>query len=121
MRLFLDAHVSGRNIGDRLAEQGHDVRALDREPELEALDDEALLELASEDDRVLVTFDVADIPRILREWGIAGRTHAGVILVYAIDHGEFGLVVRGIKHWLALYPEQQDWRDRSVVLSRDFD
>lgn len=120
MRLFLDAHVSGRNIGERLTESGHDVRALDREPELEALDDDALLELASADERVLVTFNVADFPTILREWGIAGRKHAGVVLVYGIDHSEFGVVVRGIERWLAIHAEQRDWSDRTVVLSRDF-
>ena len=121
MRLFLDAHVSGRNIGDRLADGGHDVRALDREPNLEGLDDNTLLELASADHRVLVTFNVADSPTILREWGISDRSHAGVILVYGIDHSEFGLVVGGVEHWLAAYPEQRDWNDRAVVLSRDFE
>ena len=120
MRLLLDAHVSGRNIGDRLTELGHDVRPLDREPNLEGLADDEVLELASADERVLVTFDVADFPAILREWGIAGRTHAGVILVHGIDHREFGLVVRGIERWRADYPEQQQWRDRAVVFSRAF-
>ena len=120
MRLFLDAHVSGRNIGDRLAGLGHDVRALDREPHLEGLADEEVLALATADGCILVTFDVADFPAILREWGVAGRTHAGVILIHGIDHSEFGPVVRGIERWLAAYPEQQQWRDRAVVLSRAF-
>lgn len=120
MRLFLDAHVSRRNIGDRLAEGGRDVRPLDREPEFEGLDDSGLLELSSTDQRVLVTFNVADFPTILREWGISGRSHAGVILVYGIDHSEFDLVVRGVERWLATYPEQRDWSDRAVVLSRGF-
>ncbi len=118
MRLFLDAHVSGRKIGDRLVEAGHDVRALDREPELEGLDDEALLELAGADGRVLVTFNVADFPAILREWGLSGRHHAGVILVHGVDQSEFALVIRGVERWLAIYPEQRDWSDRAVVLSR---
>jgi Domain of unknown function (DUF5615) len=119
VRLLLDAHVSGRNVGERLVENGHDVRALDREPALEALADEAVLELAAEDDRVLVTFNVADFPAILREWGLAGRSHAGVVLVHGIDHSEFGLVVRGIERWSTSYPAQADWIDRAVVLSRD--
>jgi hypothetical protein len=120
VRLFLDAHVSGRNIGDPLIERGHSVRALDREPELEAIDDGALLELSSADERVLVTLNVADFPTILREWGIEASRHAGVILVHGIDHSEFGLVVRGVERWIAIHPEQQDWSDRVVVLSRDF-
>ena len=117
MRLLLDAHVSGRRIGERLAAKGHDVHALDREPELEALDDDSVLELAATDRRILVTFNVADFPTILREWASAGRTHAGVILVYGIDHSEFALVVRGIERWVETYPE---WSDRAVVVSRDF-
>ena len=120
MRLFLDAHVSGGNVGDRLADSGHDVRALDSEREIEGIDDDELLELASRDERVLVTFNVADFPVILRERASADRPHAGVILVYGIDHSEFGLVVRGIERWLALYAEQGDWSDRTVVLSREF-
>jgi predicted nuclease of predicted toxin-antitoxin system len=121
VRLLLDAHVSGRKMGDRLNESGHDVRALDREPDLEALDDNAVLELASMDQRVLVTFNVADFPTILREWGIAGRPHAGIILAYGIDHSEFDLVVRGVERWLVIHSKPKDWSDRAVVLSRDFD
>lgn len=120
MRLILDAHVSGPILGRRLTGDGHDVRALDQEPDLEGLADEPLLELAAADERVLITFNIADFPGLLREWAGAGRPHAGVILVYGIDHGEFEVVVRGVERWLALYPEQQDWIERSVVVSRAF-
>ena len=50
---------------------------------------------------------------------MADRKHAGVILVYGIDHNEFGVVIRGIERWLAVYREQRDWTERAVVLSRD--
>jgi hypothetical protein len=46
--------------------------------------------------------------------------HAGVILVYGIDHREFQLIVRGIERWLELYPEPERWIDLAVVLDRDF-
>jgi hypothetical protein len=68
---------------------------------------------------VLVTFNVADFPAILREWGVAGRSHAGVVLVHGIDRSEFGLVFRGIERWLVLHPLQREWIDRAVVLSRE--
>ena len=119
MRLLLDAHVSGRSVGRPLTEKGHDVRALDREPQHEGLDDDEVLELAAEDQRILVSHNVADFPEILRDWGTAGRSHAGVILVYGIDHSEFGLVRRGIERWLDRRPNQEDWLDFSAVVDRE--
>jgi nucleoside-diphosphate-sugar epimerase len=119
MRLFLDAHVSGRNVGGPLREQGHDVRALDRELVHEGLDDEEVLAIATEDERILVTHNVADFPEILRDWATAGRSHAGVILVYGIDHSGFSLIRRGIERWLELRPRQEDWLDFSAVVDRE--
>jgi predicted nuclease of predicted toxin-antitoxin system len=120
MRLLLDAHVSGPRVGGPLSDRGHDVRALDQEPEHEGLDDENVLALASEDGRILVTHNVADFPEILREWAGGGRSHAGAILVYGITQSEFGLIVRGIERWLELRPRQEDWLDFSAMLGRQF-
>lgn len=120
MRLLLDAHVSGPRVGHRLEAAGHDARALDREPALEGLDDEQVLMLASEDQRILVTHNIRDFPGILREWMGAQRAHAGVILVYGIDHSEFELIGRGIERWLELYPQAASWIDLAAVLDRDF-
>lgn len=120
MRLLLDAHVSGSSVGGPLSDQGHDVRALDREPGLEGLDDEDVLALGSEDGRILVTHNVTDFPDLLREWASGGRSHAGVILVYGIGHNEFGLIVRGIERWLDLRPRQEEWVDFPAVVSRGF-
>ena len=120
MRLLLDAHVSGPNVGRRLEQNGHDVRALDQEPELEGLDDDQVLALAATEQRILVTHNVADFPRILRDWAAAQRAHAGVILVYGIDHGEFALIARGIERWLELRPAQADWSDFPAILDRQF-
>jgi hypothetical protein len=120
VRLLLDAHVSGPNVGRRLEQNGHDVRALDQEPALEGLDDDEVLALATREQRILVTHNVADFPRILREWAAAQRSHAGVILVYGIDHSEFALIARGIERWLSLRPDQEDWTDFPAILDRRF-
>jgi predicted nuclease of predicted toxin-antitoxin system len=120
VRLLLDAHVSGPKVGRRLGENGHDVRALDQEPALEGLDDDEVLALAAGEERILVTHNIADFPRILRDWAAAQRMHAGVILVYGIDHSEFAVIVRGIERWLERYPEQVDWQDLPAVLDRRF-
>jgi uncharacterized protein DUF5615 len=120
VRLLLDAHVSGPNVGGPLRGKGHDVRALDQEPELEGLEDEDVLALATEDRRILVTHNITDFPEILREWAGGGRSHAGAILIYAIDHSEFQLIVRGIERWLTLRPRQGEWIDFPAVVHRRF-
>jgi hypothetical protein len=120
VRLLLDAHVSGHNVGGRLEKEGHDVRALDREPALEGLDDDEVLALAASERRILVTHNIADFPRILRDWAADGRSHAGAILVYGIDHSEFALIVRGIERWVASRPKQADWIDFPAILDRAF-
>jgi predicted nuclease of predicted toxin-antitoxin system len=120
MRLLLDAHVSGPRVGGPLRERGNDVRTLDQEPELEGLDDEELLALAGDDGRILVTHNVADFPEILREWAAGGRSHAGAILVYGIEHSEFGLILRGLERWFEIRPRQSDWLDFVGIVSREF-
>lgn len=119
MRFLLDAHVSGPRVGERLT-AGHNVRALDRELALEGLDDDEVLSLAAAEERILVTHNIRDFPAILREWAAAGRSHAGVILVYGIDHREFTVVARGIGRCVELYPEPARWWDLAVVVNREF-
>jgi hypothetical protein len=108
VRLFLDAHVSGRRIATALREQ-HDVRAADEERELDGWDDEGLLALATEQGRVMVTFNVKDFARITSEWAAAGKSHAGCLLIVGIDHAEFGLILRVIDHALSTRAEQAAW------------
>ena len=45
MRILLDAHISGKTVGKALLDEGHNVRALDSEAELEGLSDPEVLEL----------------------------------------------------------------------------
>ena len=118
MRLLLDAHVSGPGVGRKLEAAGHDVRALDQEPGLEGLDDDDVLALATGEQRILVTHNVSDFPRILREWATANRSHTGVILVYGIGHNEFELVIRGIDRWLDARPGNEAWIDFPAVVDR---
>jgi predicted nuclease of predicted toxin-antitoxin system len=120
VRLLLDAHVSGPRVGVLLREKGHDVRAIDQEPELEGLADEDVLAFASEEQRILVTHNIRDFPEIARGWMEAQRPHAGLILVYGIDHREFQLIAGGVRHWLELCPEPADWIDLAAVLDRGF-
>lgn len=98
----------------------HDVRALDEERQLEGLADDEVLALAVAEQRILVTHNVADFPAILREWAEGSRSHAGVILVYGIDHNEFDLVARGVQRMLELRPSQEAWLEYPAILNRSF-
>jgi Domain of unknown function (DUF5615) len=118
VRLLLDAHISGRNVGVPLRARGHEVRAADDERELDGSSDEELLALATAEARVLVTCDVHDFPVIVREWAEAGRPHAGCAIVVGIDHGEFGVILDAIGHAIAVHPRQADWTDLTVFLGR---
>lgn len=111
MRLFLDAHVSGRKIAAALRENGHDVHTADEERQLDGWDDEPLLELATAEARIMVTFNVKDFARIASEWTAGGTSHAGCLMIVGIDHGEFGLILRVIEAALQARPDQQAWHD----------
>ena len=118
MRLFLDAHISGPRIARALRERVHDVRAADEERELDGLADEQLLELAAEQTRLMLTFDVKDFTVIARRWAEAGRPHAGLGIVVGIDHGEFGAILDVLARALDARPAPSDWTDLTLFISR---
>lgn len=118
MRLFLDAHVSGRRIADALRERGHDVRAADEERRLDGWEDERLLELAAAEGRIMATFNVKDFARIVNEWAAGERRHAGCLMIVGIYHGEFEQVLRVIDAALEGRPRQEAWHDYAAWVTR---
>ena len=116
MRVLLDANLSPGRIGDPLRERGHNVRALAAEPDLEGLDDEPVLELATQDERILVTRNSRDFAPLTRRWSEAGREHAGVILIWSFTHRQFNEIVHGVDHWFGEYPNPQHWRGLVVAI-----
>jgi predicted nuclease of predicted toxin-antitoxin system len=118
MRILLDAHISGKTVGKALTERGHDVRALDSEPELEGLSDPNVLELATAEGRILVTANVRDFEPLLRELAGEGRSHTGVILnPSSVRNEAFGVRISGVDGALA-DTGQDDWSDRVAWLRR---
>lgn len=118
MKILLDAHISGRTVGKALIEGGHDVRALDSEPELERLSDPEVLELAATEGRVLVTANIRDFEPLLREWAGEDRPHAGVILVPSSVRNEaFGALISGMEKTIA-DTGQEEWVNRIEWLRR---
>jgi len=118
MKILLDAHISGRTVGKALTENGHDVRAIDSEPELEGLSDPEVLELAAAEGRILVTANMRDFERLLREWAGESRPHSGVILVPSNVRNEaFSVLITGVEETLA-DAGQDEWADRVVWLRK---
>ncbi|MGH9301020.1 MAG: DUF5615 family PIN-like protein [Acidimicrobiales bacterium] len=116
MRLLLDANLSPKRIGSALNNDGHDVLSLAADPALGALDDPQVLELAAQQDRILVTRNSRDFAPLLREWGEDSRHHAGCILIWTLAHNEFGAIISGVIRLLSEYPNSDQWRDFTVAL-----
>ena len=109
MRLLLDANLSPRGIATKLRNAGHDVFAVAEDPALEGLDDPAVLELAASENRVLITRNSRDFAPLAREWAEAQRPHAGMILIWTLDHSQFKKIVEGIERCIDQRPSQKDW------------
>jgi predicted nuclease of predicted toxin-antitoxin system len=115
--LLLDHDVSGPRVGARLTARGHDVRALDQEPEHAGLADDEVLRLAAGDRRIVVTHDVNTFPPLLREFAERGEQHAGAMVLVGIRSRDFNLIVQAVEVWLARYLEQEQWRDLTVFVA----
>jgi predicted nuclease of predicted toxin-antitoxin system len=118
LRLLLDAHISSARIAVPLRKAGHDLRSVDEERELDGWADEALLALATDEGRVMVTFDVKDFPDIARRWAEAGRPHRGLAIVVGVDHGEFGEILRILAGLFQERPDRDNWQDYTCFGAR---
>jgi hypothetical protein len=78
--------------------------------------DDELLALATADTRIMVTFNVADFPRIVRRWAEEGRSHSGCAIVVGIDHSEFGTII--VRRVLESRRDPADWRDYTCFVAR---
>lgn len=115
MRLLLDANLSPRGIAARLREAGHEVLALAEDAIFEGLPDPQVLELAASEQRVLVTRNSRDFAPLARQWAEAGRPHAGIILIWTLDHSQFAEIVEGVERQLQQRPSSEQWRDLTVA------
>jgi predicted nuclease of predicted toxin-antitoxin system len=115
LRLLLDANLSPRNVADRLRQRGHDVLALAENAVYEGLSDPQVLELAAAEERILVTRNSRDFAPLAREWAEAQRPHAGVILIWTLDHSQFAEIASGVERQLTLRPTPEQWRDLTAA------
>ena len=116
MRLLLDAQLSPDRIGAALAERGHDVRSIASDATLGALADAEVLEFAAAERRILSTRNSRDFAPLLRVWAETERHHSGCILIWTLQHHEFGRIIEGVTALLdsARYPA--GWADLAVAL-----
>ncbi len=117
MRLFLDAHLSGRRIALPLRQRGHDVRAADEERELDGVSDADLFNIARTEGRIIVTANVRDFRPIIVDWVGRGEHHPGCIfLSSAVRQEHFGVIVTGLIQAFAARPLQESWIDHEYWL-----
>lgn len=88
--MSLDAHISGRVVGRTLSEDGHDVRAIDSEPDL--------LDLAASEGRILVSANEKDFVPLVKKWSEEGKSHPGLIVIQkSIRNEDFRAIIAGVR------------------------
>ena len=116
MRLLVDAQLSDRGIGEPLRSRGHNVVALQVDDALNALSDESVLALATDQGRVLVTRNARDFDPLARRRASRNRSHAGLVLIWTLQTTAFDLIVERVDELCALRPEPDDWRDLVLAI-----
>ena len=121
MRLLLDEHFSP-DIARQLRERGHDVVAARERVELHGLSDRDLLAVASAEDRVVVTENVADFVELHRQSVVGGERHAGLVFTsprqFPRSRRAIGRVVRALEALMSALPETDALRDQVRWLER---
>lgn len=78
--LLLDEMLSPK-IAEELRQRGHDVYAIAERPDLRGLGDAQVLAIGAEEDRAVVTLNIADFAALHADWQATGRSHGGLVHV----------------------------------------
>jgi Domain of unknown function (DUF5615) len=110
LRLLLD-EMYPPAIAEQLHARGHDVDAVTARPELRALPDEELFGVAQQEQRAVVTENIADFSPIADRHDERGRAHHGLILVNPAKHPRgdprtIGRLVTGLDDLLRAHPSE---------------
>lgn len=97
--LLLDEMLSP-GIAMQMSAAGHDVVAVSGRPDLRGMPDSEVLELATRENRVLVTDNVKDFAPLNASWAAQGRTHAGLVFIssksFPQDRRRVGLIAAAL-------------------------
>lgn len=111
LKLLLDEMCSPA-AAEQLRRRGHDVVAALERDDIRGLSDEAVLELARRERRVLVTFDVGDLSQLVLRFRTEERDHQGVILVsprrFSASGNGIGQLVRALDAVLEAHAGEDD-------------
>jgi Domain of unknown function (DUF5615) len=99
VKLLLDEHYANE-IAIQLRAAGHDAVTVS-DLRIKGIDDESPPELASSEDRVLLTNNARDVIPITGRWAVSGRDHCGLLLTSGGSmprhKGTVGLYVRALR------------------------
>lgn len=90
--------------------------ALAEDAAYEGLPDPQVLELAAAEQRILITRNSRDFAPLARQWAEAQRPHAGLILIWTLDHSQFAELVAGVERQLQQRPSHEQWREVTIAL-----
>jgi hypothetical protein len=98
-------------IAEQLRDRKHDVEAVTERAELRALADAGLFTLAQQEQRAVVTENIADFSVIADVFDQRGQAHFGLVLVPANSYprgrtGTIGRMVAELDRLLGEHPEE---------------
>ena len=119
LKLLLDEMLSAV-IAEQLRARGHDVEAINRNPQHEALSDSELLDVACAERRAVVTNNLVDF-RVLHHEAITsgGPGHYGMIFMagnYRRTKADIGRIVTALEAKLEQFPGENDLVDGETWL-----
>jgi predicted nuclease of predicted toxin-antitoxin system len=111
LKLLLDEMLSAV-IAEQLRARGHDVDAINRHPQHEALSDSEVLDLARAQLRAVVTNNLVDF-RMLHHEAITpgGPGHFGMVFMagnYRRTKADIGRIVKALEAKLEEFPRETD-------------
>ena len=111
MKLLLDEMLSAV-IAEQLRARGHDVEAINRHPQHEALSDSDVLDLARAEHRAVVTNNLVDF-RVLHHEAITPGApgHYGMVFMagnYRRKKADIGRIVTALETKLEQFPGEAD-------------
>lgn len=97
--LLLDEMLSPK-IAVQLRRRRHDVYAVAERPDLVGRSDGEILKLGADEERVVVTMNIADFVMLHAQWQTQGRSHSGILYVSTLsfpqDRAFIGALVRSL-------------------------
>lgn len=107
MRVLLDEHLSP-TIAQTLRDRGLDAVAVGERPDLIGATDRVILQVATDEERSVVTNNVRDFRPLAAEFLARGRVHGGLVLLPSArsrTKGAVGALVSAIASVMRAHPD----------------